>query len=101
MDKCRRRRHKACCGEDLMEDLHSNDTIRRECFRESFEKDKGSRGPPPDPFKCDSNMIGRHRMKMMVRFTFTVQYGFLVQKLILTTILGVFFRYTLIIFGSI
>nr|AIX97131.1 odorant-binding protein 8 [Rhyzopertha dominica] len=63
MEKCRRRfRPKVCCGEEVFAELHHSDE-KRECFREIVGKDKDTRGPPPDPFKCEGR--GKFRKNMM------------------------------------
>lgn len=50
-DKCRRRRFKGCCGDDIMESIHERDrAIKKECFKKVTGKEHPT---PHDPFKCD------------------------------------------------
>lgn len=61
-DKCRRRRFKGCCGDELFESLHEKDRpLKKECYKEVVGKDHPS---PPDPFKCDK--ADRHKKNMTV-----------------------------------
>lgn len=69
-DKCRKRRFKECCDTEFMENQHNQDReLRKECFKEIYEKDKDP-DATVDPFKCDK--VKKHRKDMTVSKLFEI-----------------------------
>lgn len=64
-EKCRPRKKKLCCAEEITEQLHENEKeLKRKCFKQVMENQKDEEQPEVDPFRCDK--MNKHRREMTV-----------------------------------